>query len=533
MTHITQQRLVSQIKKKAGILYLFFIAGVCITFCFMMFCTPYYSDDFHYNLITGTSEKVRSLGDILTSQYYHYLLVNGRFVPHFFIQLFDGLWGKPLFNIVNTLFFGAFGLLLSDVTGRHRIVLYLLSLALVVLFMPGFCRVFLWMSGACNYLWVAVLLLSFHKLMGQDHFNPYSYPFLFLYGIICGWTNEALIVGFLAGYLFQFVLYRENWTLHRIILLVGMIIGSLFLVLSPGSIHRFFDGNGGGFSLGGFFHQLFSSLLAMRNLRFFPAIIIILTIAAFLKKTPPLFYKDNLIWVVAACISFIFVLLTRHQTAHSRFGIELFSLVLILRFWDCFHIPRILPVITGTAACFVLSQTLYYSYLNYQEFKCCVFQIKNNTTNIIETNEVQHPPYFDRLVLKFIPSEHDDYYSLQNFEIETFFGKDHLIFLPHRFMERLRSNVDSFHDFEVTNDLPFYAKQTDSCTFSRAVFHLAPPNKASIPLVFRPFADKMERYSAKQIETDKISVIALPQGHYVFVMKNRMIESRVERISLQ
>lgn len=61
--------------------------------------TPLYSDDWHYNFIYGTLNDIDSLGDIIKSQYVHYFEVNGRFVPHFFVQLFDGLLGKGLFDI--------------------------------------------------------------------------------------------------------------------------------------------------------------------------------------------------------------------------------------------------------------------------------------------------------------------------------------------------------------------------------------------------------------------------------------------------
>lgn len=82
--------------KKKYIL-LIIISG--IIFYLLNHFTPLYSDDWHYNFIYGTFENINNLSDIIKSQYIHYFKVNGRFIPHFIIQLFDGILGKELFNI--------------------------------------------------------------------------------------------------------------------------------------------------------------------------------------------------------------------------------------------------------------------------------------------------------------------------------------------------------------------------------------------------------------------------------------------------
>ena len=519
-------------RKTHRLVYILCISCLGLAFYSLMVFTPLFSDDWNYYLIFGTQQRISSLSDVFVSQYHHYFLNNGRFIPHFFVQSFDGLWGKSLFNITNTFVFLLFILLLLRVQNKTQWYYLPIVLAIILLLIPGFNNVFLWMSGACNYLWVAVLLLVFCQLMERDSFKARSYPLLFLFGVVCGWTNEALIVGFVAGILCHFFVHWKELTSHRAILLCGLILGALFLTLAPGSVHRFLEGKTTS-SVSGAVHQLFVSLLAMKNLRLLPILLLALFLLAVFKKLPAGYFSDNLIWVVAVGVSFLFVLSTGHHADHSRFGIELFSLILILRLLDHFSISRSLTVICSLFVVVFLMQTLYYSRLNYQEYQRCVAQIQNTETGIIETNEVECPHFFDRMIVRFKPSENSDYYYYNSGWIDRYFEKEHLVFLPHRFLEQTRRELGSFGEFDTKTDLPFYAKIEDSGMFSKAVFHLAPVKKTDIPFVLRPMARKMERYSAEQVETDRIGYVDLPEGRFLLVMKNHMIDNRVERISLQ
>lgn len=520
-------------KKTIRIFRVLCLGCIFIAFYALMVFTPLFSDDWNYCLIFGTSQRISSLSDVFVSQYHHYFLNNGRLIPHFFVQSFDGLWGKSLFNIMNTFVFLLFIILLLRVHNETRWRYLPIVLACILLLFPGFNNAFLWMSGACNYLWVAVLLLVFCRLMERDTFKKRYYPLLFLFGVMCGWTNEALIIGFAAGLFCYYLVHRKELTPHRVILFCGLILGALFLTLAPGSIHRFLEGKVTAFSVSGAVHQLIASLLAMKNLRLLPLLLLALLLLAILKKLPVGYFSDHLIWVVAVGVSFLFVLSTGHHSAHSRFGIELFSLILILRLLDHYSIPRSLSAICSLIVCAVLISTLYYSRLNFHEYQRCVAQIHNTETGVIETNEVKWPVFFDRMIVRFMPPENSDYYYYENSWIDRYFEKDHLVFLPHRFLEQTRRDSGSFEEFDPRTELPFYARLEDSGMYSKAVFHLAPVKKTDIPFLLRPFAGKMERYSAEQVETDRIGYINLPEGRFILVMKNHMIDKMVERISLQ
>ena len=66
--------------------------------------TPYVADDYTYMYSFADGKKMTSIGQIFSSLWEHYMSVNGRIIPHFFVHLFV-MNSKIIFDIVNTLFF--------------------------------------------------------------------------------------------------------------------------------------------------------------------------------------------------------------------------------------------------------------------------------------------------------------------------------------------------------------------------------------------------------------------------------------------
>ena len=217
------------------------LLAVTVVMWFLNHFTPLFLDDWHYAFIFGTLEPIRSVGDILVSQWHHYLSFNGRFVAHFFVQFFDGILGKGLFNVFNAVFFAVFLYALAIATSRDKKQYYsIMSVAFILVFlvMTGFKYVFLWLSGSCNYLWMAILLLFFIHLIEKEEIAKRYHVPLILFGFVCGWTNEAMIVGLGAAYFIYYVFHREQLTKHRLCMLAGFYLGALFIVFSPAAIHR-------------------------------------------------------------------------------------------------------------------------------------------------------------------------------------------------------------------------------------------------------------------------------------------------------
>ena len=267
--------------------------GLIVALFYVVNCfTPYFSDDWHYCMMIGPNGEedrwIKNMYDVIVSNYYHYFQINGRVVPHVFLMTFDALLGKGLFNVFNALLFGTYLhlLTLNFVKERKNALIGLaISASLTLCFMCGFTNEFLWMSGVFNYEFVAVLVLLFNYLLNIEIHSKVWIPLLFLYGVISGWTNEAVVIGLSVVYLCMYMRHLKDLTWSQWALLSGFAIGVALCVFSPGSIHRALDhGASEKISLAGAMLKYVSSLCRMYNLRVFFVMLIMWAIVKKMKK---------------------------------------------------------------------------------------------------------------------------------------------------------------------------------------------------------------------------------------------------------
>ena len=203
--------------------------------------------------LTEDAVRISSLKDIFVSQWSHYFTWSGRAVSHTIIQLF--LWlGKPVFNICNA----AVSVLLimeiywcahkGKISTQFNAGMVCCIAFMLWAFTPGFSGVFLWISGACNYLWTAVFLLAFLLPYIRKYYafedklteNVFFALLMFIMGVIAGWSNENSICWVIMLLLvFLFANRRrkemESWMFTG---LVGLITGYALLMFAPGNIAR-------------------------------------------------------------------------------------------------------------------------------------------------------------------------------------------------------------------------------------------------------------------------------------------------------
>lgn len=222
-----------------------------------------FGDDYVYSFVweghsmfEPMSEHVKRLSsfyDLLISQLSHYLTGNGRTVSHTIVQFF--LWmGKDIFNFFNALI-SVFLIIEIYWCANKGIISFDFKIKMLAFiffgiwaFTPSFPSVFLWLSGACNYLWTAVFLLAFllpyvrKYYYSEEKIASYSwFQFvMFFFGIIAGWTNENSICWIiLILLLFIYVSKKrsnlESWMVAGI---GGLIIGYAFMMFAPGNIAR-------------------------------------------------------------------------------------------------------------------------------------------------------------------------------------------------------------------------------------------------------------------------------------------------------
>lgn len=520
-------------RKKYTLLLL--ISG--IIFYILNYLTPLFSDDWHYNFIYGTLDKIDNISDVIKSQYIHYFKCNGRFIPHFIIQLFDGILGKELFNVFNTIAFILFIHLSTHLVKNEYKALYLpafLILLLCFYFIPSFNNCFLWMSGACNYLWVADILLIFNILLFKQIKEKIYYPLLFIIGMISGWTNEAFIIGMSCGYFVYFIIKRIKPTLPQTILLSGFYIGTILLVFSPGSIHRALGNNNTPLNITAILHNLINSFLNMNNIRLLPLLIILFLYSTYKKKiNPKQFIGDNIIWIIAIIVSFIFVLFTNYNSGHSRFGFEFFSLLLTVKLLSNFNINKYFIQVLHFFLAITAIYIIKLSYTNYHEYQNCINQINQSDNSIILTNEMKYPNYFERFIIRFITKSSEANIHFTDTWIANRFKKDSLVFIPETLYTEITKSPEKFNNvFYTTDDFPFYVMQNNEKKILSVTFILRKTNYKKLPFYIKPIAHKLKRYTADTITSNLFNTINISNSNYIFVNKNSIIKDRILHIKI-
>lgn len=232
--------------------------------------TPLCADDYSYAYSWLDGTKIESIKDVFYSQAAHYKIMNGRFVTHTLAQLFL-LLGKSRFNILNTISFLLLGLLIyyhgAGTIKKMKTHLLLLIFCLLFLETPAFGQSFLWLTGAANYLYGILIILSFLAVYRKKLYNVeienekevalpsrilifFKILLMLLFGFIAGATNENTSVALnviVLLYILYFYIKKYKTDLWMFSGLLGCIVGCLCMLCSPGQRLRLT--NSGGFDL--------------------------------------------------------------------------------------------------------------------------------------------------------------------------------------------------------------------------------------------------------------------------------------------
>jgi hypothetical protein len=207
------------------------------------------SDDIIY------SDKVAEASgffDLFAQEYEHYMEHIGRSIAHIILRIFLYTGNKAVFNIAAGLAFTLLSLLVYlNVSARKKYDLrvYLGIMMLFWLFEPTISNSVLWETGACNYLFTALIMFGyitfFRKKFSENSESGIGLcAGMFFFGLLAGWCNEntsggvilMVIVLILAGWLSKRSLSGiRAWMVAG---LIGNITGFLIMLLSPGNTSR-------------------------------------------------------------------------------------------------------------------------------------------------------------------------------------------------------------------------------------------------------------------------------------------------------
>ncbi len=512
-------------------LYFGYLLIIGVVFYVMNVFTPLFSDDWHFRFIYGTRTQVKTISDLFYSLYLHYQNYTGRFYPHFFVQLFDGILGKWLFNICNALVLVLFFHLLSSTFSTNKNSRYVfLSISVFFFFMliNGFADTFLWMSAACNYLWCMTIYLFFNRYLFKNITNSYYFPLLFLLGLFAGWTNEAFIVGMGGGFLVFIWDNRGKISRTQAIMLAGFFIGAGLLVFSPASYHRLGWNNQSVSSLSAIVISYVQAIFSMDNVRIFTILLVLLLIFYFTKKDETkAIIKKNKYLIICILITFLFVIFTKDSSHRSRVGIEFFSLLIILQLLAIIRIPQILVHLMNVGVLIVCIYSFPYLQKNYSEYKNVVTQIEQGK-ELILTNEAKIPSLASRFVVYYSISEQDsryaayEKYDTYNVLLSYYFGEKLLAFLPERLYKEIKENPDRYNDFSSYPDLPFYIKKHDGNIIRRIYYVSEGAKEEYVPFYLRPFTHNSPQFNKARMMV-KYTILDIDNESYLIIDKNEQM----------
>lgn len=470
---------------KTGKYYLAFSYGVMgILFYLLSVYTPLMADDFSFAYMydrngANISSPIMNLYDIVISQYNHYFVSNGRTPVQFTEQLFAGLLGRDLFNLFNALIFLLFLWVSVSFIGqeknRHYIVSTLFLLFWFLLPVPG--ETLLWMSGSVCYLWAScfvLLFLYFFFKIDTMYISTWGYPVLFFAGVFAGWVHEGLTVG-VSGCLFlYFCFHRREFQGNIVPLTLGFWCGTLLVFSSPGIWMRGMSS----FDLMSFI--MLRVRFALYIKMFWILIFILLYLYIRKRDLFKEFLKKNAILLGIAFFEFLFGCLIGLQSIRQTFFVELFSIILIVKYfmdyvelWFKYKIYFLLTVL----CLFILdyAYSLNACMKNYELYQSVFKEYRNSRDGVISTDYKRNSTWFsthemNRFVHPYFFTHNAHYYL--NCYLPYYIRKDRLIVLPQVVYEQLYLNGSFCRPENRTSSI-----EGDFYTISGTDFYVMPLNR--------------------------------------------------------
>lgn len=313
-------------------LFVFFILLIGVGMYILNHYTTLIVDDYSYSFSLG--HKTTGITDILQSQYNHYFTWGGRVVVHTIAQFFL-MYDKAVFDIANTVAYLAMILVVYfHSVGKFKFYPFLLLFINLLFFlcMPAFGQVFLWVVGACNYLWGPLLVflylvpyrLQYSKATPVIADKLLSVIFGLL-GVIAGWTNENL--GLTLAFVILVFIYLY-WSEHKKVYLwcvcglIGSAIGAVALILAPGNMVRM---QVGGFEVNiikNFFN--ITRMFLKSDYLLLPNCIAVILFILSSKKTD---YKLLLVYIIGLFVSMYAMLGAPFYADRAKLGSLVFSAI--------------------------------------------------------------------------------------------------------------------------------------------------------------------------------------------------------------
>jgi hypothetical protein len=503
-------------------------------------------DDYVYKFVRGANDvidyqyPIRDLNDVLISQYNHYLYHSGRFVPHFFLQIFDGILGKGVFNVINALLFCLLVYLINRLaTKKLTLFNYVLSFSLILFLVPSFKETTLWFTGSFNYLWAIVFSLFYLYLL-KVYWNNQIQWWHWVLGIIClflGWTNEAVVIPIgmvVGGYLMYNIrhVYRQAFFPLALFFLLGVAL----TVFSPAVLYSL--EKQGGESVGAsLFHRFTTVGVVLTQLRIFWFFLLSLLYIRWKKGAIYSAYvKNSWLYVLVALFSlWVFFFADCHYN-RVRYAIEIYSLLALLALLNQITVSRTMicaGYVLGIFALIYSSFLVYYSYANYQNYIDCKQQLLQPSKTLILTRTDSIPEWADSYIMRHVDfCKRDVWYNGcdNNSAVASTFGKKEVSYLPKDLYDDIVINPMKYNEFSTVDNCGLYAKEVMSPDRKYLVkYQLSSYDFEKLPIIYKNIAKYINRYNSRVSEPRNTAIVQIKNHYYLIIVKPILKEEK-ERV---
>lgn len=460
------------------------LTAVALVISIFSYNTVWLGDDINYAYDfrpDHREEVVSSLSQIVSSLNEHYLTVNGRYVPHIFVQFFCGIWGHTSFAIANALFYIVFMLALFKLCrvglDNNRGLLSTILFALIVFqtkMVPS-CQI--------GYIWTFALSMIFLSLFFSKKIYPKMWQVFLLgiFSIIAGNGNEALTLGISGAMIIYWFKHMRQMSVAQYVMMICFGMGTLVICMSPGASSRAAETTTGLFTTTGIYYNILNMFLTLKAS--FVLVLILLWQKYKTGRSIKEIYKENAFYFNVWLIMLAFNAVIGYNSNRQVFGAELMAIIISMRLLKKHSFTKLWMVLSS-----VILILLYVAQ----------FQMVAKVKNIYWDIENQYSISSDGYVYVDIDNSNNVPYSME--------------FSPHIPM----CSADKFQNYSYSN----LAKQLKT-------FYPGHEELSILPV------------SLKKYQIEHSEIIALPQQDIYFVIKSLKddrkfyIDRRIDNVLIQ
>ena len=313
---------------------------------------------------------------------------------------------------------------------------------------------------------------------------------------------------------------------------------------------------GGGLAPSALGLKVITGFVVLAKLRIVYLALLATAIACFIRRdTAKQIIRHNSYLILAILLSLGIVFTSGLESSRTAFGLELFAMIYLLRLlskWQGDHCRDAKSCVSkGSKALrywcnigLAIGLVIFYALLlrhtiaSWQESQRLIAQIERTTDGIIGTRE-HDAGIFSSHICTMLSL--DSTVNAMNYDphgwpasIAATYHRDSLVFLPQTFLDELKAQPRRYDTLSLATPYEFYVQRiNDDAVIKQVDFLLEPNDFSDIPIVFRPIARHMNRYTDTTVTTSKWVTLSLYGRRYLLIKRDHQLAHRLKAIRVQ